>query len=250
MGMDMISFIETCCPEDQFSGVPEIQAYLLAEFCVGRDYDLFDALADARSTQAEVPLEERRCRALYPARGIPPDLSLTVAWRYYDLIVESELPDKYFWPTCDGRAIEDPAKRPIVSPEEAQKRVATGEAHYGVVAQDFNEPKWVGELLLRLRRSKKPMGKELIIGQADHGYPPLRVKRMPFWYVLLWPAVSKGLEYKPSWLYPREIRETLAANQLTEDEVDRDFRICLRALEDAEKEIGKDRVRLTFWFTY
>jgi hypothetical protein len=67
---------------------------------------------------------------------------------------------------------------------------------------------------------------------------------------MLWRAVSKVEWLTPSWLYLREIHETLAANQLTEDRLEWDFRVILKALEESEKEIGKERVRLTFWFVY
>jgi hypothetical protein len=209
MGMDMIAFIETCWPNrEQFSGTPEDPAWVVAEFWPSRDYHLFDALADARARQMP-PDDVPEYRAVHPARGVPPDLSRTAAMEYYDLIVGSELPDKYFWPPDYGS---------VTNEEEARRRVESGKAHYGEVAQTFNLPLGYAE-----RTGKN---------------------------IMLWRAVSKVGWLTPSWLYLREIHETLAANQLTEDRLEWDFRVILKALEESEKEIGKERVRLTFWFVY
>jgi len=50
MGVDIRLFIEYA-REDTFSGSAEDRAIFLAEFGIGRDYALFDALGDARASE-------------------------------------------------------------------------------------------------------------------------------------------------------------------------------------------------------
>jgi len=95
MGTDIHAFIEYS-NEPTFSGLSGEPAYLFAGFQLIRDYRLFDALGDGRSSQ--LTADHASKPALYPPRGIPPDVSIMVARKYYRLIADSDIPHPSFWP--------------------------------------------------------------------------------------------------------------------------------------------------------
>jgi hypothetical protein len=121
MGTDIHAFVEYTDTDDgwPFSGTPEWPAYLLGSFNLQRDYELFDALGDGRNSLM-LP-EDVGKRALFPPRGVPPDLSLPVAQEYYDLVVGCELPSRGFWP-----------RHGFVSLEEARPRLKVGVTLHGM----------------------------------------------------------------------------------------------------------------------
>jgi hypothetical protein len=123
MGTDIHAFVEYADDQSRrpFSGRAEEPAWLFGKFSLSRDYALFDALGDGRNSQ--MAPEDVGERSLYPPRGIPADLSLEVAWEYYDLIVEHQTPYPGFWP-----------KHACVSASQAEERVRQG-AHLGNLAQ-------------------------------------------------------------------------------------------------------------------
>src|SRR5215467_1354959 len=111
MGTDIHAFVECADPDDgrAFSGTPEWPAYLLGSFNLLRDYELFDALADGRNSLMRP--EDVGKRALFPPRGVPPDISLEAAREYYDLVVGRDLPDPRFWPRHGCVSLEDARPR-------------------------------------------------------------------------------------------------------------------------------------------
>jgi hypothetical protein len=123
MGTDIHTFVEYAEEKGRrlFSGCPEEPAWFFGRFSLLRDYALFDALGDGRNSQ--MPPEDVCARALYPPRGIPPDISIPVAWEYYDLVVDAHPPHTGFWP-----------KHGCVSASQTQERVGRG-AHVGSVTQ-------------------------------------------------------------------------------------------------------------------
>ncbi|QDT42189.1 hypothetical protein Pan241w_22700 [Gimesia alba] len=123
MGTDITAFVEKrfCDESSGFSGRPEEPPWILGRFWMGRDYDLFDALANGRSDRLDP--EEVDRHALIPPRGIPRDLSYEVALEYYDLIIDPA--------GIDPRV---PVGYQTISKSEAKQRVEAGLAHYGKVA--------------------------------------------------------------------------------------------------------------------
>jgi hypothetical protein len=126
MGTDIHTFVEYADDSGRrsFSGRPEEPAWLFGKFSLLRDYALFDALGDGRNSQM-APADIGK-RALYPPRGIAPDLSLEAAREYYDLVVEAQTPHAGFWP-----------KHGCVSVSQAHDRVQKG-AHFGSVVQTIH----------------------------------------------------------------------------------------------------------------
>jgi hypothetical protein len=124
MGTDIHVFVEYASDDGRqsFSSRPEKPAWCFGRFSLSRDYLLFDAIGDGRSSQMR--REDVRRQSLYSPRGIPADVSRPVAWEYYDLVVESQSPYPMFWPAHG-----------CVTASQAQDRVARGKSHEGTIAQ-------------------------------------------------------------------------------------------------------------------
>ncbi len=122
MGMDIHSFLEY---RDAGQHSPSDSWSLLARFSLARDYRLFDALANARSSQISTS-EAAESVAVYMTRGVPTDLSLLAAQEYYDIIVEDGPPDPRFWPMHG-----------VTQASEAESRVRSGQGQTGKVEQSI-----------------------------------------------------------------------------------------------------------------
>ncbi len=86
MGTDIHAFIEF---DDNLTSEPFaegnwISSLSCGEFCIQRNYDLFDALGNGRNYHFKE--SEIQQRALYPPRGVPANLSEIVISRYYHLV--------------------------------------------------------------------------------------------------------------------------------------------------------------------
>ncbi len=112
MGTDIHAFLEHRDNRGSFSGRSDDPAFFFAKFALARDYLLFDALAGVRSRQFSS--DDRGFAPLHEPRGIPDDLSLDVAWEYYDLIIEDGYPDPRFWPAPGCISMEEAETRPRV----------------------------------------------------------------------------------------------------------------------------------------
>lgn len=197
MGTDIHTYVEYADGQERrpFSGRPEEPAWLFGQFSLLRDYALFDALGDGRSSQ--MAPEEVGERSLYPPRGIPPDLSLEAAWEFYNLLAEDQTPHPGFWP-----------RHGCVSAAEAEERERRG----------------------------APLGK---VVQTIH-YGTTRPRT--------WQVVAKEYWHTPSWLFLREIHQSLEHQRLPLAELLWDFRVLLNCLSSIEEQIGREQVRLVFWF--
>jgi hypothetical protein len=127
MGTDIHSFVEYAnTPSgESFRGESAHPACLFAEFSISRNYELFDALANARSGQLGEGQASKG--ALFPPRGIPTDLSYRAAQSYFDLVKDTAV-NSSFWP-----------QEGLVSQYEAIGRINSGEAHGGTVLHPFGK---------------------------------------------------------------------------------------------------------------
>ena len=86
MGTDIHAFIEIDYSEEgkAFEDSEKISAFNLGELLISRDYELFDALGDGRSS------DEITEPSLYGSRGLPKNISFAVENRYFHIVDNRE----------------------------------------------------------------------------------------------------------------------------------------------------------------
>ncbi len=199
MGTDIHACLEYAGKSQKvFSASPRKPANLFAHFKINRSYILFDALGNGRSSLFEPDEVEKK--SLFPPRGIPADLSLDAAQKYYLGILDTKGSGSSFWP-----------KDWSVTKEAAASLVKNNQSHYGTIYMHDDTS---------------------------------------------WKVVSDPKYHAPGWLTYPEIKASLAHfdlpldNSVAEQEnhLGWDFRLLMKTMEQLTKEIGEEKVRLTFWF--
>ncbi len=145
MGTDIHLFLEYNCSrtEDAFSHQRDIRSLSKGEFFVGRNYELFNAIAGARA-RSEGGVPENLCK--FKPRSLPGIVSSTVFHRYYRLIADMV--------SAEHTAFLGPWgiwKLPTVAPDQAEEWVKSGLSHYKtadssadaqVVHRYVSDPEW------------------------------------------------------------------------------------------------------------
>jgi hypothetical protein len=177
MGTHIHLFIETVV-----SGEPQAEAWSDGEIDLGRDYDLFGALAGVRGDRPP----------LFAPRGLPRDLSSAVFERYFLFILEAADRLSGGW---DGFGTVDPTV--------AEGYLRSGEAHrpdpsyvkfnltspLGYVSNpDWHTPSWLGHEELRSALSAykvEPRADFLVVQDLLDALSrrfPERRARIVFWF--------------------------------------------------------------------
>ncbi len=130
MGTYMSAFIEIDYGERAPPFSDHMQVYSLTEgsFRFGKDYEVFDALAEGRNSQMRPEDRDPDRAPLITPRGMPSPRSLTVAQDYFFLVADpADPPNEHFWP----------AHR-CVSPAEAEEWLESKGSHESEMIQWFN----------------------------------------------------------------------------------------------------------------
>jgi hypothetical protein len=111
-----------------FSDPERVYSLTEGSFALGKDYEVFDALAFGREG-AMAPEDQDPSRApLFAPRGMPAPCSLSVGWNYFYLVAEpSDPPNRHFWP-----------ERKCVTPTVATEWLRHKNCHEAQFFQWFN----------------------------------------------------------------------------------------------------------------
>lgn len=183
MSTCMSAFIEINYGRDSPPFSDSVQIYSLTEgsFVLGKDYEVFDALAWGRDSQMAPEDRDPGRRPLVAPRGMPSPQSLTVAQNYFYLVTPpTDFPDHCFWPA--HRCITP------VTAAEWVKRHGVAESQ---VVQSFN----CGPQPRRWRVVAEPglyNASWLSLPEFDAAlsHHRLRLKELPVEYSILYQALS------------------------------------------------------------
>jgi len=132
MGTYMSAYIEVDLGgrSPPFSDPMQIFSITEGSFAFDKDYEVFDALADGRSSGMTFDDHETHRAPLLPPRGMPSPCSSAVGWGYFRLVADPlNLPDSHFWP-----------ESLCISPEVAAEWLRNGGCHEAEFLQWFNCP--------------------------------------------------------------------------------------------------------------
>jgi hypothetical protein len=97
----MCAYIEVdhCKKRPPFSDPVHVHSLTEGSFALGKDYEVFDALAGGRLAAMAREDQDPRRRPLFAPRGMPSPCSSSVGQDYFRLVADPpDLPDPYFWP--------------------------------------------------------------------------------------------------------------------------------------------------------
>lgn len=193
------------CPA--MDGRLEVHPFNIGEFVVSNDYDLFDSLAFGRSIQIDGGRHDGK-RPLFPARGLPANLSWNVTLRFYHVVIDDDYDSNRFDP-----ALSVCFSLPPVTRETALEWVRQGKSQWGNA----------------LRTQKFTRQKKLELG---------------FSYDL----ISNPNWHTPSWLTLIEIERALENFEIATESIPGEFQAIIAAMKMLESHLGAGKTRLVFWF--